>query len=106
MALTPETIDALKQALDAVVSEAGDDPKYAELADHLNAATTSLDAIGDEKDADPSDPPADAEPKDEPADEPKDDAPADEDEKPSPPDNFEDAESEFGKRMKAKRGAA
>lgn len=97
MALTPETIDALKSALEAVVAEAGDDPQYGELVTNLTGATEALDSIDDQGGADPDKPPADAEPA-EPKDEPADDEDA-------PPDNFKDAEVAFGKRMAKKREA-
>lgn len=52
MALSPETTDALRKALDAVVQECGDDPAYAELVDHLEAAQ---DALPEADEAEPRD---------------------------------------------------
>lgn len=40
--LTPETLDALKQALSAVIDQAGDDPKYSGLVDALTQAQRAL----------------------------------------------------------------
>lgn len=42
MALSPETIDALEQALTAVIEEAGDDPEHAGLVEALSAAQEQL----------------------------------------------------------------
>jgi hypothetical protein len=42
MALTPETAGALKDALDAVIQQCGDDPQYADLIDSLKAAEQAI----------------------------------------------------------------
>jgi hypothetical protein len=42
MSLTPQTADALGQALDAVIAECGDDPQYHDLIQHLGEAQQSL----------------------------------------------------------------
>ena|SRR5690348_3050694 len=42
MALTPETSAALKDALDAVISECGDHPEYAHLVEALQAAEAAI----------------------------------------------------------------
>lgn len=106
MPLTPETITALKSALDAVVTEAGDDPTYGSLVENLTGATDALDAIGDEAGADVDAPPADVV-DDEPAeDAPVDAPPAEDDGEDEAPDTFEGAEKAFGKRLKSKKDAA
>lgn len=51
--LTPETLNALDQALAAVVKEAGDDPQYAELVDHLTAAQGAMPDAGEPKEEGP-----------------------------------------------------
>ena len=53
MALSPETLKALGDALDAVVQEAGDSPEYAQLVNHLTAASGALPEVSDEPDGDP-----------------------------------------------------
>lgn len=63
--LSPETEQALSQALDAVIQEAGDDPQYASLVQHLTEAQDSLSSAPDEPGADTT--PTDAAPADAPA---------------------------------------
>lgn len=50
--LTPETLQMLEDAIDAILEKVGDDPKYAQLADALSAAkeeASQLDGAGDEE---------------------------------------------------------
>lgn len=58
--LSPETEQALAQALDAVIQEAGDDPQYASLVQHLTEAQDSLGSAeaAPTDDAAPADAPA------------------------------------------------
>jgi hypothetical protein len=49
--LTPETLDALDNALTAVIHEAGHDPKYADLVHALTAAQAALPEDNDADDA-------------------------------------------------------
>ncbi len=42
MALTPETSAALKQAIEAIVQECGDDPQYAHLVEALQSAEDAI----------------------------------------------------------------
>jgi len=49
--LTPDTLNMLEEAIGAILEKIGDNPKYAELADHLNMAqeeASKLDGAGDE----------------------------------------------------------
>lgn len=57
MALSPETLDALEQALTAVIDEAGDDPQFADLAAALQDAQHALSGLegADHEAAEPRD---------------------------------------------------
>lgn len=49
--LTPDTLNMLEEAISAILDKIGDNPKYAQLAEHLHAAQTEasqLDGAGDE----------------------------------------------------------
>ena len=49
--LTPETLNMLEEAISAILDKIGDNPEYAQLADHLMAAqaeASDLDGAGDE----------------------------------------------------------
>lgn len=109
MPLTPETTDALKQALDAVVAEAGNDPKYTSLVDGLQAATTALDELhtapADATPAPNPDAPHDAAAHDTPAADAAGDSTPDAAGDSQMPDTFDAAQKALGDRMKAKRKA-
>lgn len=51
--LTPETLNMLEEAISAILDKIGDNPKYAELGEHLQMAqaeASQLDGGGDEGD--------------------------------------------------------
>jgi hypothetical protein len=96
--LSPETINALEEALDAVITEAGDDEQYADLVEQLSQAREAASQLGEGeapgKDEAPEAPEAEAEEEARAEDEQRD------------PFSFDDAEKAFRAKRKQRKAPA